>query len=119
MVKDSLHAAWLQQHYASASLIPYTDEVSMLNALRAKELDAVFGDSLRLIYWISGSASEGCCRLLGGGYADRATFTRNFTYLVHPGRDDLRQALDWGLDQLQRKGETGRIFTRYIPLNPW
>jgi polar amino acid transport system substrate-binding protein len=119
MVKDSLHAAWLQRHYASASLIPFPDEISMLNALRAKELDAVFGDSLHLIFWVSGSASAGCCRLLGNGFADRTSFTRNFTFLVRPGRDDIRQALDWGLDQLQRKGETGRIFTRYMPLNPW
>lgn len=119
MVQDSLHAAWLQQHYASASLIAFPDEISMLNALRAKELDAVFGDALHLVFWVSGSASAGCCRLLGPGYADRAGFTRNFTYLVRPGRDDIREALDWGLDQLQRKGETGRIFTRYIPLNPW
>ena len=119
MVKGTTHAAWLAQYYSRSTLMGFASEAEAQEALRTGAIDALFGDALRLIYWISGSASRGCCKLLPGAYVDRDYFSRGMVLLVRPDRDDLRAALDHGLDRLQGNGTTEKIFNSYVPLNPW
>ena len=55
----------------------------------------------------------------GGAYSDFDSFSRNMAFLVREGQADLRDALDYGLDQSQTKGITERLFNIYVPLAPW
>ncbi len=119
MVKGTTHAAWLETYYSRSTLMAFASEAEAQEALRTGTVDAVFGDGLRLIYWIAGSAARGCCKLLPGAYVDRDYFSRSMVFLVRPDRDDLRAALDYGLDRLQGNGTTEKIFNSYVPLDPW
>ncbi len=119
MVKGSAHAAWLEKYYSGSTLMGFDSQAEAQDALRTGNVDALFGDSLRLIYWIAGSAARGCCKLLPGAYVDRDYFSRGMVFLVRPDRDDIRAALDHGLDRLQGNGTTEKIFNTYVPLNPW
>ncbi len=119
MVKGTAHAAWLEKYYSRSTLTSFDSEAEAQEALRTGSVDALFGDSLRLIYWIAGSASRGCCKLLAGAYIDRDYFSRGMVFLVRQDRDDIRAALDHGLDRLQGNGTTEKIFNTYVPLNPW
>ncbi|MGQ0484079.1 MAG: transporter substrate-binding domain-containing protein [Hyphomicrobiales bacterium] len=119
MVKGTAHAAWLEEYYSRSTLMAFDSEAEAQEALRTGSVDALFGDSLRLIYWIAGSASRGCCRLLSGAYVDRGYFSRSMVFLVRKDREDIRDALDHGLDRLQGNGTTEKIFNTYVPLNPW
>jgi polar amino acid transport system substrate-binding protein len=119
MVKGSAHAAWLEKYYSRSTLMAFDSEAEAQEALRTGNVDALFGDSLRLIYWIAGSASRGCCKLLPGAYVDRDYFSHSLVFLVRKDRDDIRAALDHGLDRLQGNGMTEKIFNTYVPLNPW
>ena len=119
MVKGTAHAAWLEKYYSRSTLMAFASEAEAQEALRTGKVDALFGDGLRLIYWIAGSASRGCCKLLPGAYVDRDYFSRSMVLLVRSDRDDLRAALDHGLDRLQGNGTTEKIFNTYVPLNPW
>lgn len=119
MVKGSAHAAWLEKYYSRSTLMTFGSEAEAQEALRTGNVDALFGDSLRLIYWIAGSASRGCCKLLPGAYVDRDYFSHSLVFLVRGDRDDIRAALDHGLDRLQGNGMTEKIFNTYVPLNPW
>jgi polar amino acid transport system substrate-binding protein len=119
MVKGTTHAAWLEKYYSRSTLMAFASEAEAQEALRTGNVDALFGDGLRLIYWIAGSASRGCCKLLPGAYMDRDYFSRGLVFMVRQDRDDLRAALDHGLDRLQGNGMTEKIFNSYVPLNPW
>lgn len=119
MVKGTAHAAWLEKYYSGSTPMAFASEAEAQEALRTGNVDALFGDSLRLIYWIAGSASRGCCKLLAGAYVDRDYFSRSMVFLVRQDRDDIRAALDHGLDRLQGNGTTEKIFNTYVPLNPW
>jgi len=88
-------------------------------ALKAGEVDAIFGDNLQVIYWVAGEAAANCCRLLDGAYSDFDYFSRNLAFLVRPERPELRAAFDYGLDQAQSSGATAKIIRTYVPLPPW
>ncbi len=118
-VKETAHAAWLAAHYADSELLILDSEAQAQEALRTGAVDALFADNLRLIYWISGAASRGCCKIFGGAYSDFETFSRNLAFLVRRDRADIRDAFDIALDRLQSNGTTEKLFNTYVPLTPW
>lgn len=118
-VRNSQHAAWLAAYYGDSEVVAFDTEQAAFEALRTGGIDALFGDDLRLIYWVVGSVARGCCKLLGGAFVDPAYFTRNLSFVVQGGRPDVRQALDYGLDKAQDSGTTEQLFNRYVPLDPW
>jgi len=117
--RNSQHAAWLAAYYGDSEVVTFDNEPAAFEALRSGGIDALFGDDLRLIYWVVGSDARGCCKLLGGAFVDPAYFTRNLSFVVQGGRPDVRQALDYGLDKAQDSGTTEQLFNRYVPLDPW
>ena len=116
---NTVHARWLAAYYGSAEIVPFDDAQKAADALRTGNIEVLFGDNVQLIYWASGQASGGCCRLLGGAYSDFDHFSRNLVFLVRMDRPELRAAFDWGLDMAQKNGATSRIIKAYLPLNPW
>lgn len=119
VVKDTVQARWLAAYYAAARITPYDDLAAAGAALKAGEVDAVFGDNLQVIYWVAGEAAGNCCRLLGGAYSDFDYFSRSMAFLVRSDRPELAQALDYGLDKAQQVGATAKILRTYVPLDPW
>src|SRR6185369_11438668 len=47
-----------------AQIIAHDTLAQAEEALRDAKLDALFGDSLNLVYWTEGEVSQHCCRLL-------------------------------------------------------
>ena len=119
VVKDTVHARWLSAYYASARITTFDDLAKAGAALKAGEIDALFGDNLQIIYWVAGEAAANCCRLLGGAYSDFDFFSRNLAFLIRRDRPELAQALDYGLDKAQATGATAKILRTYVPLDPW
>ena len=118
-VKGTVHARWLETYYRESEIVAFADEITAGEALRTGNIEALFADNLRLIYWVAGPASRNCCRLLGGAYSDFSEFSRNIAFLVRGERPDLRDAFDYGLDMAQVNGTTEKIFNSYVPLSPW
>jgi polar amino acid transport system substrate-binding protein len=119
VVKDTVHAAWISGYYGGVTPVPFDTLQAAGAALKAGEVDALFGDNLQVIYWVSGEAAQQCCRLLGGAFSDFDYFSRNLAFLVRRDRPELRAAFDYGLDQAQETGATAKIIRTYVPLPPW
>ncbi len=119
LVSKTSHAAWLQKYYSRSTLTPFASEAEMYEALRKGSIEALFGDDLRLTYWLAGSASQGCCKTLDGAYVDRNFFSRNLAYLFRREDQYLVQAFDYALDRLQEKGTSSQVFARYLPNGFW
>jgi len=119
VVKDTVHARWLTTYYSTARITPYDDLAKAGTALKAGEVDVLFGDNLQVIYWVAGEAAAACCRLLDGAYSDFDYFSRNLAFLVRRDRAELAQAFDYGLDKAQATGSTAKILRTYVPLDPW
>lgn len=118
-VANSSHGAWLEKYYSRSTLTPFPGEAEMNEALRTGALDVSFGDGLRLIYWLAGSASRGCCKPLDGAFVDRQFFSRNLAFLTRRNDPETAKAFDYALDRLQEKGISAEIFARYLPSGLW
>jgi polar amino acid transport system substrate-binding protein len=118
-VTNSSHGAWLEKYYSRSTLMGYPSEAEMYEALRTGALDVSFGDGLRLIYWLAGSSSRGCCKPLDGAFVDRQFFSNNLSFLTRRDDRDTVMAFDYALDRLQEKKTSAEIFARYLPSGLW
>jgi len=118
-VANSSHGAWLEKYYSRSTLTPFPSEAEMYDALRTGALDVLFGDGLRLVYWLAGSSSRGCCKPLDGAFVDRQFFSRNLSFLTRRDDQETVRAFDYALDRLQEKGTSTAIFSRYLPTGLW
>lgn len=119
VVAGSGYEAWLKRNFEDAVIVTYPSLAELQEALRTAKVEILFGDGLQLVYWMRGSASQGCCKYIEGAYFDDALFSRPYVFLVRRGDDELKQAFDYALDQLQEQGTFARIFARYIPAQFW
>jgi polar amino acid transport system substrate-binding protein len=119
VVAGSGYEAWLKRHFEDAVIVPYPSLADLQEALRTAKVEILFGDGLQLVYWMRGGASQGCCKYVDGAYFDDTLFSRPYVFLVRRGDDELKQAFDYALDQLQESGAFARIFARYIPAQFW
>jgi polar amino acid transport system substrate-binding protein len=119
VVAGSGYEAWLKRNLSDAVIVPYPSLSDLEEALRTAKVEILFGDGLQLVYWMRGSASQDCCKYVEGAYYDDALFSRPYVFLVRRGDEDLKQAFDYALDQLQEQGAFARIFARYIPAPFW
>lgn len=118
-VTNSSHGAWLEKYYSRSTLTGFPSEAEMYEALRTGALDVSFGDGLRLIYWLAGSSSRGCCKPLDGAFVDRQFFSNNLSFLTRREDRDTVMAFDHALDRLQEKKTSAEIFARYLPGGLW
>ena len=118
-VKGTSQDAFLKKNFDRATLVPFTTEEGMFEALRTGGLDLAFADSLRGAFWLKGQTSRSCCAPFGGAFVDKATITHGLVMLTRSGDDRLREALDAALDRLQEKGATAKAFATYLPSSPF
>lgn len=119
MVQGTAHEAFLKKYYGKSQLVPQKRETEMYEALRTGALDAAFGDSLRMSFWMNSDGARKCCTGLGGAVMDPETFSRPLVYIVRKDKSAVRDRLDEALDQLEEKGVTAEIFGRYLPAPIW
>jgi len=119
VIAGSGYEAWLKRNFSDAVIVPYPNQSDLQEALRSAKVEILFGDALQLVYWLRGGASQGCCKYVEGAYFDDASFSRPYVFFIRRGDEELKQAFDYALDQLQESGAFARIFTRYIPAPFW
>ena len=117
VVRGSSHEAWINQYFPRSNIRPFATLKEGLEALRAGVVDAFFGDAVQIMFWLTGSASQDCCRFVAGGYNDPNYFSRGMAIAVKRGNTELRDVLDYGLDRLQSSGRFAQIFRRYFPMS--
>jgi polar amino acid transport system substrate-binding protein len=118
-VANTAHALFVETYYPRSALMPFATPQEMLEALRTGQVDAAFGDSIQLAYWVKGDASKGCCAFLGKSFLHRESFSRSLFFTVAKNQKALRDRLDDALDKLERDGTTAKIFARYLPGPLW
>ncbi len=119
VIAGSEHAAFLKTNFRRSKVRAFETRQDAFEGLRTGAVDALFGDSLQLMFWITGSNSRDCCRFVGDAYVDVTTFSQPMAIAVGPDNRKLRELLDYALDRLQVSGRYSKIFRQYFPLSPW
>jgi polar amino acid transport system substrate-binding protein len=114
-VKTTSHQAFLEKYYGRSALTGFTSEAEMFENLRTGGLDVAFADLTHANFWVQGKSSRACCEVLGQSFFDRSTISRSLAFLVKRDQPNLRESLDYGLDQAQLHDDIAKIFKRYFP----
>lgn len=115
VVTGSRHEQMLKAFFPKAAVEGFDGYEPMYGALKAGKVDAIFADALRLPFWVSGSASEGCCALFGGPYMSDRFLGEGLSIMTVDPDNVLVPAFDQALAALSRNGRLEEIYRRYFP----
>lgn len=114
VVNDTAHQAMLKDFFPNVNPQLFDDRPAMLKALKAGEVDTVFGEGLALAFWSASGEAENCCAYRGGPYYSGDFLGEGMTIMTRPG-EPLAAAFDHGLLELARSGKLNELFIKYFP----
>lgn len=116
VIAGTAHQAFLAAFFpgVAATVLPSTEAAR--TALKAGDVDAVFGDGVAWAVWLNGTDSGDCCAFAGGPYTEERFFGRGAGIAVRKADVVLRQALDFALARVVSRGVYGDIYLRYFPV---
>ncbi|WP_265516449.1 transporter substrate-binding domain-containing protein [Nitratireductor luteus] len=111
----SAHEEMLRDLFPSARPVTYSRASWLMSDLKAERIDAVFGDGMRLGFWLAGEEAEGCCKFLGGPYLAPEYLGQGLAIAVDPEHPHLADALDYALQEIELSGTFDELYLRYFP----
>jgi polar amino acid transport system substrate-binding protein len=119
VVSGTAHEAYIKTFFTEAEARPYPSADAAREALRRREVDLLFGDGISLAFWLNGTDSANCCKLVGGPFTESRYFGEGIGIAVKRGNDTLRLALNWALFRLWEQGRFTDLWLRYFPISPF
>jgi polar amino acid transport system substrate-binding protein len=119
VVAGSAHEQYLRTLFTEADVRPYPDPAAAREALRAGEVDYLFGDGFALSFWLNGASSGGCCTFAEGSYVESHYFGEGIGIAVKRGNDTLRRAINYALFRIWETGRFTDLWLRYFPVSPF
>ncbi len=119
VVAGTYHARFLKLYFSRSKLREFDNATDVFEALRTGAIDALFGDSVKTMFWLKGAASKNCCRFAGDAFLDPISFSQPMSIAVKKGNYKLLDLLNYALDRLQLSGRFAKIYRQYFPLSIW
>ncbi|MEX0404374.1 transporter substrate-binding domain-containing protein [Aquibium sp. LZ166] len=116
VIDGSAHERALRDLFPGVRVVTYSRAEWMLGDLREGKTDAVFGDGMRLSFWLAGTGSQACCRFAGGPYLLPEYLGTGMAVAVDPGDDQLLAAINYALREIEADGTFAELYLRYFPL---
>lgn len=116
-VCGSAHSAFLGRFFSDWRIACYPSLAAALGELNQGRIVAVFGDALRVAFWLHGERSGNCCVFAGGPFLDNRYFGPGLSIAVRKTDRRLKTALDYGLREVYRSGKYEELYLRYFPIS--
>lgn len=113
----SAHEAMLRAYFPDARPVTFTRTEWLLDGLREGKLDGVFGDGMRLSFWLAGSLSQDCCGFVGGPYIAPEFLGAGMAIAVPHSKAMLASAFDQALRDLTVKGTFAELYLKHFPVS--
>lgn len=117
VMAGSAHERMLRSYFPDVKAVTYSKQEWMLLDLKDGKLAGVFGDGMRLGFWLAGTDSAGCCGFSGGPYLSTEFLGNGLAIATEPGNAELTAALDYALQQIATKGTFAELYLRYFPVS--
>ncbi len=117
VARGTAHEAFLQTFFADAEAKPFDTTGQARAALRAGDVDLVFGDGLSTLFWVNGAGARGCCKLVGGAFMETHYFGQGLAIATKRGNGRMVIVLDYALARLRASGRIEELMLRYFPLS--
>ena len=116
VVAGSAHERMLRDFFGGVKVVPLPDEDALRAAVKTGDVDAVFGDGMRLSFWLADAASQRCCRFAGGPYIAPEYLGTGLAIAARVGDAMLPAAFDHALQEIAAKGTFAELYLRYFPV---
>jgi polar amino acid transport system substrate-binding protein len=117
VLAGSAHERMLRDEFGAAEVVAYDKPEALRADLKEGKVDAIFGDGMKLSFWLDGTDSAGCCRFVGGPYLAPEYFGVGMAIAVKPNDTALAAAFDYALQQISIKGTFAELYLRYFPVS--
>nr|WP_244421696.1 transporter substrate-binding domain-containing protein [Mesorhizobium alhagi] len=117
VIAGSAHERMLRANFPGVKIVTYSRQNWMLQDLKAAKVPAVFGDGMRLGFWLAGSEAGGCCRYAGGPYLAPEYLGSGLAIATRADEPALAAAFDAALHQIAVKGVFAELYLRYFPVS--
>ncbi len=116
VVTNTAHEAYLKHFFSESEIVSFETDEAARQALKAQEIELLFGDAISLMFWINGSESEGCCQFRGRGFLEAKYFGEGVGIAVEKGDIRLKEVLNYALARIRASGRLEELLLRYFPL---
>jgi polar amino acid transport system substrate-binding protein len=117
VLAGSAHERMLRADFPEARIITYSKQQGINDDLREGKIDAMFGDGMRMSFWLGGKDAQNCCRFSGGPYFAPEYFGSGLAIAAPKDRSDLTAAFDYALQAISTRPEFGELYLRYFPID--
>lgn len=115
VASGTAHEAFLRQYFRASRVIPFDNPDIAREALKAGEVDVVFGDGVGLSFWVNGTGSEQCCNFKGGAFLEPKFFGDGIAIALTKSDPQLKADIDDALADVRASGRFAELVTRYFP----
>jgi len=116
VLEGSAHEAMLRDYFRDARPVTYTRQGWMMRDLREGRIDAVFGDGMRLSFWLGSPETEACCRFAGGPYLSAEYLGIGLAIATRREDEPLARAFDYALREMSVNGRFAELYLRHFPI---
>lgn len=113
---NSKHAQIFRAYFPNLDMKGFDDRSSMMKALEANEISAIFDDALSLSFLLENNDNHACCHFIGEPYYPPQLTANQLSIAVHQNNKRLTRAFNYALSELERKGTINEIYLRHFPL---
>lgn len=117
VISDSVHQAIFADYFSKAHWIGYPTRDLMLKDLKAKKIDAVFGDGSDLSFWIGSTDAANCCVFAGRPYTAPQFLGDGLMIATTLQNNDLAEGFNFALKSMEAKGTISELYLRYFPVD--
>ncbi len=117
VMAGSGHEQMLRDYFPGVRTVTYTRQDWLYADLKAGKITGIFGDGMRLAFWLAGSDASGCCRFAGGPYLAPEYLGSGLAIATSVDNPQLAAAFDYALQQIAVKGRFAELYLRYFPVS--
>lgn len=117
VLAGSSHERMLRTYFPDARPVTYARQHWLYGDLRDGDIDAAFGDGMRMAFWLGGRGAENCCSFAGGPYLAPEFLGGGLAIAVLPQDDVLVDAFDFALREINVNGGFAELYLKYFPVS--
>lgn len=117
VIAGSVHEEMLRAYFPTARPVTISQTNWLYDNLRDGKIDGIFGDGMRLSFWLAGQQSQDCCELKGGPYSAPEFLGAGLAIAVPHDNAGLTQAFDYALREISVKGIFAELYLKHFPIS--
>jgi len=119
VTKGTAHEQFLKMFFRDSRIVPFDSDDGAREALGNGKVDALFGDSIGLAFWLNGTLSRRCCEFRGGAYFEPKFFGSGLSIIINKGDPTLKLLLNGALARVKQSGRLEELVQRYFPIRAY